>query len=68
MMSFNDFVHTYRLKNKTTSDIKVYYFLSSWSLNDVGISLRNGPFSTDVGIVNLHESRGNHWVAYINDK
>ena len=33
----------------------------------VGIYLRDGSFSTDIGIVNLHPSRGTHWVCYINE-
>ena len=30
--------------------------------------LRDGLFSTDIGIVNLHPSKGTHWVCYINEK
>ena len=37
------------------------------SLKDVGIYLRDGPFSTDVGIVNLHPSKGSHWVLYLDE-
>ena len=33
----------------------------------VGIYLRDGVFSNDIGIVNLHPSRGSHWVLYIKD-
>ena len=36
-------------------------------LNDVEIYLRDGPFQTDIGIVNLHPSKGTHWVCYINE-
>ena len=37
------------------------------SLNDVGgIYLRDGPFSSDIGIVNLHPSKGTDWIVYIN--
>ena len=63
MMSFNDFVHKYNLKNKATSSIKIQQVLSSLSLNDVGIYLRDGSFSSDIGIVNLHPSKGTHWVC-----
>ena len=38
------------------------------SLKDVGIYLRDGPFEIDIGIVNLHPSKGTHWIAYINGK
>ena len=36
-------------------------------MNDVGIYLRDGPFESDIGIVNLHPSKGTHWVTYINE-
>ena len=41
--------------------------LSCLSLNDVGICLRDGPFKSGIGIVNLHPSKGSHWVCYINE-
>ena len=67
MMTFNDFVQTFNLKNKATSNIKLQQVLSSSSLNDVGIYLRDGPFSSDVGIVNIHPSKGSLWVCFLND-
>ena len=51
MMSFNDFVQKYKLKNKATSNIKIYQVLSSLSMNDVGICLRDGPFKNDIGLL-----------------
>ena len=65
-MSFNEFIHKYNLKNKATSFIKIYQVLSSLSLNDVSIFLRDRPLETDIGIVNIHPSKGTHWVVYIN--
>ena len=67
MITFNDFVHKHNLKNKATSNIKIQQVLSSLSLKDVGIYLRHGPFSSDIGIVNLHPSKGTHWVCFINE-
>ena len=67
-MTFNDFIKKYILKNKAKSNIKIQQVLSSLSLNDVGIYLRDGPFESDRGIVNLHPSKGTHWVCYINEK
>ena len=67
MMSFNDFVKKFDLKNKATSNIKIQQILSCLCLSDVGIYLRDGLFSTDVGIVNLHPLKGTHWVCYINE-
>ena len=66
-MTFNDFIKKHKLRSKATSNIKIQQVLSSLSLNDVGIYLRDGPFEFDIGIVNLHPSRGTHWVSYINE-
>ena len=60
MLTFNEFIKEYKLKNKTTSNIKIQQVLSSLSLDDVGIYLRDGSFSSDIGIVNLHPSKGSH--------
>ena len=67
ILTFNYFIKKYNLKNKATSNIKIQHIVSSLGLNDVGIYLRDSPFSTDIGIVNLHPSRGSHWVSYINE-
>ena len=67
-MTFNDFVHDCKLKNKATSNIKFYQVLSSLSLNDVEIYLRDGTFISDIGILYLHPSNGTHWVLYIIEK
>ena len=67
MMSFNDFVKKFDLKNKATSNLKIQKVLSSLGLSDVGIYLRDGPFESDIGITNLHPSKGTHWVYYINE-
>ena len=67
MMSFIDFLHKFELKNKGTSNIKIYQVLSSLYLNDVRIYLRDRPFEFDIGIVNLHPSKSSHWVFYIDE-
>ena len=67
MMTFNDFIKKYKLKNKATSNIKIQQVLNSIGLNKVGIYLRDGPFSSDIGILNLHPLKGTHWVTYINE-
>ena len=59
-MSFNDFVKKFDLKNKATSNIKIQKVLTSIGLNNVNIYVRDGPFSSDIGIVNLHPSKGTH--------
>ena len=66
-MTFNEFIKKHNLKNKATSNIKIQQVLNSIGLNDVGIYLRDGPFESDIGIVNLHSSKGSHWVYYINE-
>ena len=66
-MDFNEFIKKHNLRNKATSNIKTQQVLNSIGLNNVGIYLRDGPFSSDIGIVNLHPSKGTHWVTYINE-
>ena len=67
MIKFTDFIEKFNLKNKATSNIKIQKVLSSIGLNNVKNYLRDGPFSSDIGIVNLHPSKGTHWVCYINE-
>ena len=68
MMTFNDFIKKYNLKNKATSNIKIYEVIKNIGLDTkVEIYLRDGSFSTDIGTVNLHPSKGTHWVCYINE-
>ena len=67
MITFNEFIRKYNLRNKATTNMKIQQVLSSLSLNDVGIFLRDGPFEADIGIVNLHPSKGTHWVSYLNE-
>ena len=67
MVTFNDFVQKYNLKNKATSNIKIQQVLNSIELDNVNIYLRDGPFSSDIGIVNLHPLKGTHWVCYMNE-
>ena len=66
-MTFNDFVKEYKLKNKATSNIKIQQVLNSIGLNNVRVYLRDGSFSTDIGIVNLHPFKRTHWVCLINE-
>ena len=65
MMSFNEIIKKYNLRNKATSKIKIQQVLNSIGLNNVGIYLRDGPFSSDIGFVTLHLFKGTHWVRYI---
>ena len=49
------------------SNIKIQQVLCSIGLNKVGIYLRDGPFSSDIGIVIFHPSKSTHWVCYKNE-
>ena len=64
MITFNDFVQKHNIKNKATSKIKIQKVLTSVGLDNVNIYLRDGPFASDIGIVNLHPLKGTHWVCY----
>ena len=66
MITFNDFNKKIQLKKQSKIKWKnlsnpMYLFLSN-----VGIYLRDGPFPSDIVIVNLHPSKRTHWVCYIN--
>ena len=65
-MTFNDFVCKYDLK-KATSNTKMQQVLNSIGLNNVNIHLRDGPFLSDIGIVNLHPFQNGHWICYIHE-
>ena len=67
ILTFNDFVLKHNLKIKATSNIKIQKVLTSIGLDNVNIYLRDGSFSSDIGIVNLHPSLGTHWVVYIDE-
>ena len=67
MMSFNNFFLKYKLNNKAASNIKTYQVLSSLSLSDISVYLRDGPFDSDIGLVNLHPFECTHWVLYIHE-
>ena len=66
-MFFNEYIQKYNLKSKATSNIKIQPVLDPIGLDNVGIYLRDGLFSSDIGIVNLHPSKGTHWVLYIHE-
>ena len=67
MITFNEFIKKHKLKKKATSNIKIQQVLNSIGLNNDNINLRDGPFSSDIGIVNLHPFRGSHWICYKNE-
>ena len=66
IMTSNDFVQTYNLKNKETSNERIQRDLFSIGLDNINSYLTDRTFSSDIGIVNIHLSKGTHWVAFIN--
>ena len=58
LMSFNGFMQKYKLKNKATSNFKIQHILSSLSLGDVGIYIKDAPLTINVGNVNLDPTKG----------
>ena len=67
MISFNEFIKNYGLK-KATGNIKIYEVLKKIGLDSkMRIYLRDGPFESDIGIVNLHPFRGTHWILFVYD-
>ena len=49
------------------SNIKIQQVPNSIGVDNLRIYLGDGPFSSDIGIVNIHPSKGTHWVVYINE-
>ena len=68
MITLNDFSKKHNLRNNAASNLKIQHVISSLSLDDVGIYLREGPFEFDIGIVSLHSSKGTHWVSHFKGK
>ena len=52
------------------SNIKYKNTTSTWFywITNVGTYLGYGQFSSDIGLVNLHPSKGTHGVSYIHEK
>ena len=64
-LSFKEFVDKYGLKDEATSNIKIKEVLDKLTI-PVGIYMRDDKFTTDSGIVNLHPTKGTHWVMFTN--
>ena len=65
MLSLRQFIKQYNLKNKATSNIQIQNILNKLKIKS-GIYMRDDKFTTPIGIVNLHPTKGTHWVLYIN--
>ena len=62
-LSFKEFVDKYGLKNEANSNVKIQQILNELHL-PTKIYMRGDTFSTDWWIVNLHSTKGTHWVMY----
>ena len=62
-MSFKEFVEKYELKNEATSNVKIKEVLDKLTI-PAGIYMRDDKFTTTSGIVNLHPTKGTHWVMF----
>ena len=59
-MSSNDFFIKNKLNIKTITNKSFFQALPSLSLSDVRINLRDVPFESVIGIINLHPTRRTH--------
>ena len=64
-LSFKEFVDKYGLKNEATSNVEIKEILKLMNTS-CGIYMRDDKFNTTSGIVNLHPTKGTHWVMFTN--
>ena len=64
-LSFKEFVDKYGLKNEATSNVEIKEILKLMNTS-CGIYMRDDKFNTTSGIVNLHPTKGTHWVMLTN--
>ena len=64
-LSFKEFVNKYGLKNEATSNVEMKEILKLMNTS-CGIYMRDDKFNTTSGIVNLHPTKGTHWVMFTN--
>ena len=65
-LSFKEFFEKYGQKNEATSNVKIKEILDILKLNSTGIYMRDDKFTTPSGKVDLHPSKGTHWVMFSN--
>ena len=64
--SVKEFVEKYGLKNEATFNVKIKETLDKLTI-PAGIYMRDDKFTTTSGIVNLHPTKGTHWVMFVNE-
>ena len=62
--SFKEFVDKYGFKNEATFNVKIKEILGILKLNSTRIYMRDDQITTTSGIVNLHPTKGKHWVVF----
>ena len=65
-LSFKEFVNKYGLKNEATSNVEIKEILKLMNTS-CGIYMRDDKFTTTSGIVNLHPTKGTHWVMFVTE-
>ena len=65
-LSLKEFIEKYRLQNKATSNVKIKEILNELD-TPCGIYMGDDKFITTSGIVNLHPTKGTHWVMFVNE-
>ena len=65
-LSFKEFVNKYKLKNEATSNLKIEQILSELKIS-AKVYMRDDKFTTKIGIVNLHPTKGTHWVMFVDE-
>ena len=71
-LSFKEFVEKDGIKNEATSNIKIKEVLDTLCASGkltipVGIYMRDDKFTNSSGKVNLHPTKGTHWVMFFNE-
>ena len=65
-LSFKEFVNKYGLKNEATSNVEIKEILKLMNTS-CGLYMRDDKFITTSRIVNLHPTKGTHWVMFVNE-
>ena len=65
-LSFKEFVNKHGSKNEATSNVEIKENLKLMNTS-CGIYMRDDKFTTTSGIVNLHPTKGTHWVMFVNE-
>ncbi len=65
-MNLSEFMRKYNLQNKATSNKKISEVINKLGIKNFNIYMRDDKLTTKQGIINIHPTRGTHWVCYYN--